>query len=200
MSNDGEQWQVKQVSPRPSDTRRSLVLPAMHAPAITSGTLQAADKLDVVLAIVALPLAAGALAQLPHSARWQALHARAPARAGTVRSGSLGNSRDTLAVLGYLKSGASAFERLCLAGRMLKEAGARHPQAIGLGAGGKREAADADLEALIAASLAHAFELPSIRAPARDERRLQKLVLLGGTPWIRASRPPARAAPTSHAG
>ncbi len=167
------------MSPSPSKARRSLVLPAAAAPAVSSGTLKDADKLDVVLAIVALPLAAGALRQLPHSARWQALHARSTARAGTVRSGSLGNSRDTLAVLGYLKSGASAFERLSLAGRMLKEAGARHPQAIGLCASGKREAADTDLEALIAASLAHAFELPSIRAPARDERRLQKLVLLG---------------------
>ncbi len=180
MSNDGEQRQVKQVSPSPSEARRSLVLPAAAAPAVSSGTLKDADKLDVVLAIVALPLAAGALRQLPHSARWQALHARSTARAGTVRSGSLGNARDTLAVLGYIKSESSTFERLSLAGRMLKEAAARHPQALGLGATGKGAGADADLEALLAASLAHAFELPSIRAATRDERRVQRLVLLGG--------------------
>jgi leucyl aminopeptidase len=179
MSNDGEQRQVKQVSPSPSETRHGLVLPPTTAPAITSGTIHSADKLDVVLAIVALPLAASALRQLPHSTRWQALHERTPARAGTVRSGSLGNGRDTLAVLGYLKSDASAFERLSLAGRMLKEAAARHPQAIGLCTTGGSAAADAQLEALIAAGLAHAFELPSIRAPARAERRLQKLVVLG---------------------
>ena len=167
------------MSPSPTKTRRSLVLPAAHAPTLASGTVQAADKLDVVLAIVALPLAAGTLRQLPHSTRWQALHARGSARAGTVRSGSLGNGRDTLAVLGYIKSGASAFERLSLAGRMLKEAAARHPQAIGLCATGPGVAADADLEALIAASLAHAFELPRIRAPASAEPRLQKIVLLG---------------------
>ncbi len=180
MSNDGEQRQVKQVSPSPSEMRRSLVLPAAQAPAVTSGTLKDADKLDVVLAIVALPLAAAALRQLPHGARWQALHARGSARAGTVRSGSLGNARDTLAILGYIKAEASTFERLSLAGRMLKEAAARHPQSIGLCATGKGAGADADLEALIAASLAHAFELPSIRAPAPDERRLQKVLLLGG--------------------
>ena len=179
MSNDGEQRQVKQVSPSPADTRRSLVLPAAHAPSVTSGTLQAADTLDVVLAIVTLPLATGALGALPHSTRWQALHARATARTGTVRSGSLGNPRDTLIVLGYIKSEASAFERLSLAGRMLKEAAARQPQAIGLCATGKGASADADLEALVAASLVHAFELPAIRAPARDQRRLQKVVLLG---------------------
>jgi leucyl aminopeptidase len=179
MSNDGEQRQVKQVSPSPSDKRRSLVLPQAPAAALSSGTLQAADQLDVVLAIVALPLAAGALGELPRSTRWQALHARAAARAGTVRSGSLGNRRDTLAVLGYIKSDASAFERLSLAGRMLKEAAARHPQAIGLGASGRGAAADANLEALIAASLAQAFQLPAMRAPARDERPLQKVVLLG---------------------
>ena len=179
MSNDGEQRQVKQVSPSPAETRRSLLLPPAQAPAVTSGTLRAADKLDAVLAIVTLPLAADSLRQLPHGTRWLALHARAPARAGTLRSGSLGNARDTLAVLGYLKSGASAFERLSLAGRMLKETAARQPQALGLGATARNAAADADLEALLAASLAHAFELPSIRAAARDARRLQKIVLLG---------------------
>jgi leucyl aminopeptidase len=62
---------------------------------------------------------------------------------------------------------------------MLKEVAARHPQAIGLCTTGRGAGADADLEALVAAALAHAFDLPSIRAPARDERRLQKLVVLG---------------------
>ncbi len=180
MSNDGEQRQVKQVSPSPSEARR-LALPPANAPTISSGTAQSADKLDALLAIISLPLASGALARLPHSTRWQGLHERTPARAGAVRTGSLGNAQDTLIVLGYLKSGASAFERLTLAGRMLKEAAARQPQAIGLCTTGDGVGANADLEALIAASLAHAFELPSMRAPApaRAERRLQKLVVLG---------------------
>ena len=35
-------------------------------------------------------------------------------------------------------------------------------------------------EALLAAALAQAFALPSFRAPARDERRIRRVVLLGG--------------------
>ncbi|MBS0579041.1 MAG: leucyl aminopeptidase family protein [Proteobacteria bacterium] len=167
------------MSPSPSAVRRNLVLPTEPAPALSSAAAGAADKLDVVLAIVTLPLAAGALRALPRSTRWQQLHARAPARAGTVRSGSLGNARDTLMVLGYAKAEASAFERLTLAARMLKEAAARHPRSMGLCSTGKGTAATGLLEALIAASLACAFELPSIRAPAHPEGRLQKLVLLG---------------------
>jgi leucyl aminopeptidase len=96
-----------------------------------------------------------------------------------VRSGSLGNARDTLIVLGYLKAEASAFERLTLAARMLKEAGPRHPQALGLCSTGRGAQASANLEALLAAGLAHAFEMPSLRAPAPAERRLQKIVLIG---------------------
>ncbi len=155
------------------------MLPTADAPAITRGTAASADRLDVVLAIVALPLAAAAWRELPHGRRWQALHERSPARAGSVRSGSLGNHRDTLAILGYIKADASAFERLTLAARMLKEAGARAPRELGLCGMGKSAAATANLEALTAATLAHAFALPSIRAPRREERHLRKVVLLG---------------------
>ena len=60
--------------------------------------------------------------QLPEGERWQELHARSKPRAGTVRTTVLSSRRQTLAVLGYLGAAASSFERLSLAGRMLKEA------------------------------------------------------------------------------
>jgi leucyl aminopeptidase len=180
MSNDGEQRQVKQVRSASAGTHgRALLLPSAHAPAIVSASHPDADELDALLVIVPYPASAAALRRLPESTRWRELDARAPARAGSVRTTHLANRRHTLAVLGYLAPEASAFERLTLAGRMLKEASARHPEVVGLAAGGAATAARAALEALLAAALAHAFALPSLRAPARGERALRRIVLLG---------------------
>ena len=88
-------------------------------------------QLDVALAILPLPARPALFGKLPQSARWRALHARTPARSGTVRTTLLSNRRHTLAVLGYLKPEASAFARLSLAGRMLKEAAGHNPERIG---------------------------------------------------------------------
>ena len=151
MSNDGEQRQVKQVSPSPSETRRSLVLPAARrasaspaAPCRTpTSSTSCWSSSRCRLPPAALRAAAAQRALAGSCTR------AAPARAGTVRSGSLGNAPRHARRLGYIKGGASAFERLSLAGRMLKEA-ARAPPA------GDRPvrhrqgapAPDADLEAL----------------------------------------------------
>jgi leucyl aminopeptidase len=159
--------------------RGSVLLPSAHAPAIVKASPGDAAALDALLVIVPHPAEAAAFRHLPDSARWRELDARAPARAGTVRTTALTNRRHTLAVLGYLAPEASAFERLTLAGRMLKEAAARNPEVLGLAASGSAAVARAALEALLAAALAHAFALPNFRAPARDERRIRRVVLLG---------------------
>ncbi|MGH8209245.1 MAG: M17 family metallopeptidase [Steroidobacteraceae bacterium] len=117
--------------------------------------------------------------QLPESERWQALNARTQPRAGTVRTTVLANRQQTLAVLGYIGAGASTFERLSLAGRMLKEAAAREAEIVGLRALGKAAPAQAALDALLAATLAQAFPLPSWRAPSSDERRIRQIILHG---------------------
>jgi leucyl aminopeptidase len=147
-------------------------------PAVLDRSVSAAE-LDALLCIVPYPGSAAALRSLPESARWQALAARSPARAGTVRTTTLSNRRQTLAVLGYLAAGASAFERLALAGRMLKEAAARTPQTIGIVVPGTAAGARATLEALFAACCAHAFALPRFRTAVPGERRLERVVLLG---------------------
>jgi leucyl aminopeptidase len=162
--------------------RRGLLLPSAHAPAIVNAGARGAAALDALLAIVPHPATSAAFRHLPDSARWRELNARGTARAGTVRTTVLGNPRHTLAVLGYLPSGASAFERLTLAGRMVREAAARAPQALGLAAAGTPAAAGAALEALLAAALAQAFALPSWRAPAHGERRIERVMLLGDAP------------------
>ena len=100
-----------------------------------------------------------------------------------MRTTSLANRRQTLAVLGFLRPQASAFERLALAGRMLKEAAARNPQTVGLAtagfpaAGEGPAAAQASLEALLAGTLAHAFALPSCRAPSADAQPITRIQL-----------------------
>ncbi len=96
----------------------------------------------------------------------------------------LSNRRQTLAVLGYIGAEATTFERLSLAGRMLKEVAARDPESLGLMALGpvsSKQGApgQAALDALLAASLAHAFPLPTLRAPSADERHIKQIVLHG---------------------
>jgi len=151
-----------------SRARERSLLPPRYAPDIVSAARRNVGALDALFAIVPHPPDAAALRRLPESARWRELHARAPARAGSVRTTVLGNRRHTLAVLGYLASDASAFERLSLAGRMLKEAAARAPKIIGLAAAGPAASARAALEALLAAALAHTFPLPSWRASRQE--------------------------------
>ncbi|MBV8974459.1 MAG: hypothetical protein JOY74_04990, partial [Sinobacteraceae bacterium] len=158
--------------------RERRLLPAGHAPDIVSAARLNVGGLDALLAIVPHPASSAALRRLPESARWRELQQRAPAQPGTVRTTVLANRRHTLAVLGYLASDASPFERLALAGRMLKEAAARAPEAIGLAAAGPAASARAALEALLAAALAHAFALPSWRTTARKERAVRRVVLL----------------------
>jgi len=167
---------VKQAPERSASSarRRSLsLLPPAGGPEIVRSRRGEVDAL-----LVALPESAGpeSLEKLPESVRWRDLLARERPRAGAVRTTSLANRRQTLAVLGFLRPEASAFERLALAGRMMKEAAARGPQTIGLATAGfaaprDEAAAQAALEALLAGALAHAFELPSCRAPSEDEQR-----------------------------
>jgi leucyl aminopeptidase len=184
MSNDGERRQVKQVrsgsvrARAGGGVRERPLLPDSHAPDIVSAARLNPATLDALFAIVPWPPNAAALRRLPESARWRELEAHSPPRAGSVHTTVLASRRHTVAVLGYLASDASAFERLSLAGRMLKEAAARAPQVIGIAAAGPAGTARAALEALLAAALAHAFALPSWRAPAHGERRIRRIEVL----------------------
>src|SRR5262249_18008036 len=87
------------------------------------------------------------------------------------------NRRQTLAALGYLKANATPFETLALAGKMLKAAAERAPQTVGLTTAGDIEAAG--LEALLAATLAQAFALPTFRSTPPAKRIMQRLLLAG---------------------
>jgi len=139
-----------------------------------------AGQWDAIFVIVADSAQPRAFADLPEPERWRELHARSKPRSGTVRSTALANSRHTLAVIGYLQADSSPFERLQLAGRMLKEASARAVDAVALAAPGDRASGAANLEALLAATFAHSFALPSY-ASAREPRKvLREVTLLSG--------------------
>jgi leucyl aminopeptidase len=161
------------------------LLPAAEIPKVERKTFTEAADLDAVLAIVPVSPGRTLFEQLPHSKRWQELNARSKPGAGTVRSTVLANRRHTAAVLGYIGADATPFEWLCLAGRMMKEAGARDPEALGLIALGGADVAQADaarcgIEALLAAALVGAFRMPSFRSRAGEERAIRRIVLLGG--------------------
>jgi leucyl aminopeptidase len=173
---------VKQAPKRSAGSGRGglALLPPAGGPEILRSRGGEVDALLVIVPESAVP---GGLEKLPESLRWRDLLAREQPRAGSVRTTTLANRRQTLAVLGFLAAKASAFERLALAGRMLKEAAARGPETIGLATagfppgGGGPAAAQASLEALLAATLAQAFALPSSRAPATGERHLRRIQL-----------------------
>jgi leucyl aminopeptidase len=83
-------------------------------------------------------------------------------------------------VIGYLQADASPFERLQLAGRMLKEASARAVDTVALASPADRASGAANLEALLAATFAHSFTLPSFRSTREPRKPLREIVLLGG--------------------
>ncbi len=155
------------------------VLSTSQNPKILHSNAARADESDALLVIVPPDAGANVLARLPERERWQELNARSPSRSGTVRSTVLANRRQTLAVLGYLRAEASHFERLSLAGRMLKESAPREAETLGLAVQGGTDKA-ASLDALLAAALAHSFALPSFRSHKRDERRIKSISIIEG--------------------
>ena len=174
---------VKQAPERSASGARGgglTLLPPRRGPQIVRAHGGEVDALLVAAPEGARP---ASLEKLPESLRWRDLLARERPRAGGVRTTSLANRRQTLAVLGFLGPKASPFERLALAGRMMKEAAARGPRTIGLATAGfpadaaGGAAAQAALEALLAGALAQAFDLPSWRAPATEERHITRVQL-----------------------
>jgi leucyl aminopeptidase len=164
-------------------------LPTAQTPQIRRAGSHSPDAFDALLVIAPPSAGPEIFSSLPQAQRWQELHARCAPRAGTLRSTVLANRRHTLAVLGYLGAEASNFERLSLAGRLLKEAAPHGVETLGLavlgtGRGGRASAAadctDA-LEALLAAALAQAFSLPNFSSSKRDARRIKSISLLGGS-------------------
>jgi leucyl aminopeptidase len=159
--------------------RGKSLLPTTAPPEVVKSRSRSGEEPDALLVVAPEKPEKELFRQLPEAERWQELNARSPSRVGTVRTTVLSNRRQTLAVLGYIGAEASAFERLSLGGKMLKEASSREPESISLRALGKAASAQAALDALLAASLAQAFSLPTFRAHPAGERRIKQIILDG---------------------
>lgn len=161
------------------------LLPSSDTPRITRShrfSASQAARWDAIFVTVPEGASPRAFSGLPEPERWRELHSREKPRKGSVRSTALANSRHTLAVIGYVQADASPFERLSLAGRMLKEAGARAVDTIALAspAAEGRTSGTANIEALLAAALAHAFRMPAFQSSRERRRPLREIVLLDG--------------------
>jgi leucyl aminopeptidase len=158
------------------------LLPNLSTPRITRRAQlseRGAAALDALLVVVPDNADPKVFASLPESERWRGLHAQSPATAGSVRSTVLANAHQTFAVLGYLKRGATAFERLSLAGRMLKEASRRSIESLAITLPGSTESAGISmLDALLSAALAQTFPLPSFRERKTRDRRLSTIEVI----------------------
>lgn len=157
--------------PQPRITRRAHAL-----------RVGAVARNDAVLVMVAADLAPAKWQALPRGAWLRAEFARRRSRAGGVLSTRLDLRRHPLLVVGLRGARASTFETLQLAGRMLKEARTARPSRIALATVGLEEAASQEaLEALLAAALASAFELPSFKSTRRDTTRIGHITLFDPT-------------------
>ncbi len=124
----------------------------------------------------------GGLARLPHSGLWQALHrqARRGPKAPLLVT-RLPNARHTLAAVGFLGADASAFERLTLAGRMMRELVRPGVASLQCHAPDlESDAAAAALEALASAALAHAAPLPQRKSKPAPPPSLRVIDVHGG--------------------
>jgi leucyl aminopeptidase len=122
-----------------------------------------------------------ALAGLPHADLWRSLH-RAQPRGGEppLLASRLPNARHTLAAVGFLRPGASAFQRLDLAGRLMRELvrpGVGTLQCHAAGPDGKPDAAM--LEALASAALAAAAPMPERKARPTPRSTLRTVQVHG---------------------
>jgi leucyl aminopeptidase len=135
-----------------------------------------AGALDA-LVVLTLPNDAAFLRRLPEPGRWQGLQRRDKPKALSSRSTTLANVRQTFAQLAYVKAGATSFERLSLAGRLLRELAPRKPGHIGLLVNGAVSDAALWYEALLTAAWTESFALPVYRSGRRQPWRLKAIEL-----------------------
>jgi leucyl aminopeptidase len=143
----------------------------------TAASEASVARADAAIFVLERSGAAAALRKLPHAPLWGALHraARKSDPHATLVT-RLPNARQTLAVVGFAKTGASSFEKLELGAKLAREAlkpGVARLQLHAPGfAGDERTEV---LESLLSAALAAAAPMPdrkSKRAKASDLARI----------------------------
>jgi leucyl aminopeptidase len=129
------------------------------------------------LVVLTLPDDAAFLRRLPEPARWQGLQRRDKPGPLSSRSTTLANVRQTFAQLAYAKPGASSFERLSVAGKLMRELAARKPGLVGLLVNGAVSDAALWYEALLSAAWTESFALPVYRSRRSHAWRLKAIEL-----------------------
>lgn len=132
--------------------------------------------LDALVVLVA-PEERALWRRMPHSALWQDLQRREKPGAGKSRSATLPNARQTLVLIGYVKAGASAFERLSFAGKLMRELAPRAPRSMGLLLAPGLADGAAWSEALLSAAWSASFALPEFRRTPSSSWTLRTLEL-----------------------
>ncbi len=139
-------------------------------------TERSAARLDALIVLTATD--EGSLwGRLPQPSQWRALHARAKPAALKSHAMTLANARQTLCLLAYAKPKASCFERLSLAGRLMRELSGRRPRRLGLVVATSVPEAAGWLDALLTAAWTDSFSLPSFRSRTTERWRLRQIDL-----------------------
>lgn len=142
---------------------------------------RAANALDS-LVVVADAGDTALWSRLPESARWRALRTRSRPAPLKWQSTALANGRQTQAVLGLVKPGASAFERLNFAGKLMAEVAVRRPRRLGLLVSEALADAAEWCEALLSAAWTASFALPHFRSQPGERWRLESMALYAAPP------------------
>jgi leucyl aminopeptidase len=155
-----------------------ITVRAAREPGSESGLVRA----DAAAFVVPELDRAASVAALPHADLWKALldradrHARSP-----LLVSRLPNRRHTLAAVAFLRSGASAYERLELAGRLMRELIQPGVKSLQCHAAGLDAAeAPAMLEALASAALAAAAPMPQRKSKPTLQPELRTIAVHGG--------------------
>jgi leucyl aminopeptidase len=155
-----------------------ITVRAPREPASESGLVRA----DAAAFVVAEQDRAAVVEALPHADLWKALLARAERHGKSpLLVSRLPNPRHTLATVGFLRRGASAYERLDLAGRMMRELVRPGVASLQCHAAGF-DAAEAPsvLEAVASAALAAAAPMPQRKSKPALPPELRTIAVHGG--------------------
>lgn len=164
------------------------ILPDQPLPALKAAeaglTRRTLDSVDAACVLLPADDAARATAvgRLGYSEAIQRLLARARPRAGSHVGITLPNPRQTHLTVGVIAPAAPAFDRLALAGRMLRESLAHEPRRLALAASGLGAESSPAVEALAAAALSQSFRLPDYRSRKASRPSLSAIVLHGAQP------------------
>ena len=170
-------------------TTLSVLPPAGPFPAIASPVLRLSagvvDSLDALLLVVPAPPRRHGLASLPRGALLLRRFRARERRAGEVFTARLPNTAQTLVVVGITRDGASRFEQLELAGRMVHELPLEECRTIGAAASGLEPDEEAGVvAACLSAAMAAHFRLPRAvgKRDSRPRRPAPRLVPVAREP------------------